>query len=230
MRLNSVKRQRVIEAVEDAPWVDIAALMIRLAEIATSDEESDVVLDEAENATQNLARALALLATAPQERRGWNLLRIEREADAVVAAARRRALAPAAPRLQPVERRAMGLMMRVAERDGAIEAPDELRAIVVASQFPMEELDRGFVLIVTDEGRTVGGTIELDDLDGARLGKLLAAGLIACDELGDWSMTTKGEAMASLLSEYADPRHEWRSLLSDSDQPVVSTYSDEPWG
>jgi hypothetical protein len=200
----------------------IAPLLARLVEIATSDE-ADAALDEAADETQEITRAMASLATASSpSTRSFLLRRVERRAEAIVAIARQRAEAPVAERRLPVERRAMGLMMRGAERDGVIEPPAELREFVTGSQYPAAEIDRAFVLLVTGEGRTVGGTVELAELDAVRIGKLLAAELVQCGMEGEWSLTFKGQTMSRLLTEYADPKYEWRSLLSADDPPVIS--------
>jgi hypothetical protein len=200
----------------------IAPFLARISEIATSDDEADAVLDEVENELRKLTRALPLLATAPPGRIAWYVARIQGHTDAIADIVRQRAQAPAAERRLPVEKRGMGLMMRVAERDGVIEPPAELREFVAAAEYPAEEIDRALVLLVTEEGRTIGGTVELADLDAMRIGRLFAAGLVQCGLEGEWSLTYKGQTMSSLLSEYADPKYEWRSLLSDDDPPVVS--------
>ena len=200
----------------------VAPLLARLVEIAASDE-ADAALDETDHEIRRLTRALALLNTAPRERRGWFVRRVEGHTAAIVAIARQRAEAPPAERRLPVEKRAMGLMMRGAERDGVIEPPANLRGLVTGTQYPAAEIDRAFVLLVTGEGRTIGGTVELAELDAVRIGKLLAADLVQCGIEGEWSLTFKGQTMSRLLSEYADPKYEWRCLLSDDDPPVVST-------
>ncbi|MDX6450622.1 MAG: hypothetical protein QOH16_671 [Gaiellaceae bacterium] len=203
----------------------IAPFVARTIEIATSADEADAVLDEAEKELRNLTRALTRLATAPPDQMAWYVARIQGHADAIVAVARQRAQAVAAERRLPVEKRAIGLMMRGAERDGRMQAPAELREFVTATEYPAEEIDRALVLLVTGDGRTIEGTVELAELDGVRIGKLLAAELIQCGMEGEWSLTFKGQTMSSLLTEYADPKYEWRSLLSDDDPPVVSKWS-----
>jgi hypothetical protein len=187
----------------------IAPLLARIIEIATSADEADAVLDEAENQVRKIIRGLALPDTAPRDRHWWFLRRVEGDT-------------PTADRRRPVEKRAMGLMMRMTERDGAIESPPALRELVASTEYPAEEVDRAFLFLVTEEGRTVGGTLELADLDARHIGKLQAAELIEWNTAGEWTLTDKGQTISSLLSEYADPKYEWRSLLSDDDPPVFS--------
>lgn len=201
----------------------IAPFIALMIEIATPSDGADGLLVEVEDELRKLDRALGLLGTAPRERVGWFLRRVEGHTDAIIAIARKLAHQPAADQRHPFEKRAMGLMMRGAERDGVIEPPAELREFVTRAQYPPVEIDRALVLLVTGEGRTVGGTVELADLDAVRIGKLLAAELVQCGMEGEWSLTYKGQTMSRLLTEYADPKYEWRSLLSDDDPPVVST-------
>jgi hypothetical protein len=99
--------------------------------------------------------------------------------------------------------------MRDLERAGLIESTPELRDLVAASPYAPEDIDRYFDLLVDAEGRTVGGTLDLDQLDGQHLGQLVLAGLI---ERGrdSWILTNKGGDVSRLLSEYAAGGRMWR--------------------
>jgi hypothetical protein len=201
---------------------EIAPLLHHLYGIVSEDSDSLAAT------VDRLSETLSRLSDAPAERRGWYLTRVERDAEVVgVAAVNLRERLHADRQRRPVEDRAIGLMMRRSERDGVIEPPVELRELVASAEYSAEELDRGLRLLVTDEGRTVGGgTIELADLDAPHIGRLLAAGLAeVTGSSGEWSLTSKGQTMSNLLTAYADPAHEWRSLLSDDDPIVVARRS-----
>jgi hypothetical protein len=189
---------------------EIAPLLHHLYGIVSEDPDSLAAT------VDRLSETLSRLSDAPAERRGWYLTRVERDAEEVgSAAANLRDRLHSRARRRPVEDRAIGLVMRHSERDGVMEPPAELRELVAAVQSPAEEIDRALGLLVTREGRTVGGTAFLADLDGHRLGQLLVAALIEWGPSGEWALTDKGRAMSCLLTAYADRKYEWRSLVSD---------------
>lgn len=114
---------------------------------------------------------------------------------------------------RPYEKRALGLIMRIAERRGMIGAPAANRRLVADLDFADEEIDRGLELLVTPDGLTVGGTADPALLvDGRRIGRLVLEDMIEIDNGGRWSLTDKGRALSNLLDEYADPKYQWRVL------------------
>ncbi len=120
----------------------------------------------------------------------------------------------------PREKRALGLILRQAERRGICEPPIELRALVASVPYSPDEIDHAFELLVSADGRTVGGTLELHHLAEDCLAQLGDAGLtVQADASADWSLTEKGQAMCLLLDAYADPKHRWRSKTQHSRRP-----------
>jgi len=121
--------------------------------------------------------------------------------------------------IAPREKRALGLLLRNGERRGLFEPPAELRVLAAASDFTAVQIDWAFELLVTDDGATVGGTADLSTLNGFQLGALVLDGMIEIGEDGQWRLTPEGQAFSDLLSEYADPKYVWRSLLVEPNTP-----------
>jgi hypothetical protein len=113
---------------------------------------------------------------------------------------------------RPVDKRALGLVMREAERRGVLEPPNKLRDRVESLPFTPEEIDLGLELLVDPDGRTLGGTLDVAQLDGRHVGQLVLDRLIEMSESG-WRLTTKGQTLSRLLDAYADPNYRWRSLI-----------------
>ena len=82
-----------------------------------------------------------------------------------------------------------------------------------------EQIDRSLDLFVTPDGRTVDGTVVLSQLDGRQLRDLVLEGLIEMADDGEWALTEKGRNISRLLTEYADPRHPWKSLIWEAPPP-----------
>lgn len=114
---------------------------------------------------------------------------------------------------RPVERRALGLVMREAEQRGIITPPSELRQLVAGFPYPPKVIDAYLELLVGSDGRTIGGTLDLDQLESRSSARLAKAGLIEKVSSGDWDLTEKGVLFSLLLDEYANPRHHWRTPL-----------------
>jgi hypothetical protein len=77
-------------------------------------------------------------------------------------------------RIRGPERRAIGSVMRRAERKGLIRPPEDLQELVAGLPYTPEEVDDAFDLLVTAEGATIGGTVALADVDDDR-GAAMAA-------------------------------------------------------
>jgi hypothetical protein len=111
---------------------------------------------------------------------------------------------------RPVERHALGLVMRRAERVGICAPPSALRGFVAKLPYSAEEIDRGLELLVSSEGRTLGGTLEISALPEGWIAELVDEGLVDLEPAGP-RLTAKGRDFTRLLGEYASPRHLWRS-------------------
>lgn len=110
--------------------------------------------------------------------------------------------------------------MRQAERAGTIAAPDELRDIVGGLPYAADEIDSGLALLVSPDGRIVGESLSLADLDEDSIACLLRERLIKIDEHGTRELSKKGRDLVGLLAEYADARHQWTSLIGRSDSQL----------
>ena len=62
------------------------------------------------------------------------------------------------------------------------------------------------------DGRTIGGTLNLDLLPGEWIGRLVLAGLIEKTKHGEWDLSEQGHAVSLLLDEYSDRKYMWCSL------------------
>lgn len=102
--------------------------------------------------------------------------------------------------------------MRQAERCGIIEAPLELDEIVADLGLTPDAIDTAFELFVSPDGRTIGGTLNLDLLPGEWIGRLVLAGLIEKTKHGEWDLSEQGHAVSLLLDEYSDRKYMWCSL------------------
>jgi hypothetical protein len=122
--------------------------------------------------------------------------------------------------------RALGLAMRIAERRGWVESIPDLRLIVEASGFTAEEIDQAFDLLVTDDGFTIGSTVELSELDGVRIGALVLDGMIEIGDDGHCALAECGAAFSELLDEYADPNRLWLKLPLQSGRESVAVVSE----
>jgi hypothetical protein len=104
--------------------------------------------------------------------------------------------------------RAAALPLRQAHREGRLLPPWCVDSAVEASGFDDQEIDRAFSLL-TDEGRTVGGSIPLVDVSEERFARLSAAELVELDYGGLRSFTPRGIRMLTLMSEYASRSNEY---------------------
>jgi hypothetical protein len=110
------------------------------------------------------------------------------------------------------DKRAIGWALRRAEQEGIASPPNELRERVSQSPLDPREIDQGFDLLLGDDARTIGGSLELNGIATAWQYRLAEAGIAAwC--AGMLTLTPKGEELSALLEEYASNRHTWRSLI-----------------
>jgi hypothetical protein len=116
--------------------------------------------------------------------------------------------------MRPLEKRALGLVLREAERRGLVEAPLALARRTASLGFADDDIDRAFELFVSAEGRTIGGTLQLGDLDGAWIGRLAVAGAVGILDCEPF-LTSKGAALLALFGEYSKPRYRWKSLIGE---------------
>jgi hypothetical protein len=120
--------------------------------------------------------------------------------------------------VRPAERRALGLVMRQAERRGFVTPPPELLVITSTLPWSADEIDHYLDLLVTPEGRTIGGTAVLAELKGQRLDELALNELIKIADDGNWILTEKGQRISQLLTEYADSKYTWKSLIYEGSE------------
>ena len=90
------------------------------------------------------------------------------------------------------ERRAIGWVVRRAEREGVIRPPENLQELAAGLPYTPEEVDDAFDLLVTAEGATVGGTVALADVDDYRGAALAASGLVEVRPDEGWCWTERG--------------------------------------
>jgi hypothetical protein len=107
----------------------------------------------------------------------------------------------------PCERRAFAKVIRELERAGACRPAEELRQLIESSGYLAQEIDRGIELLVSDEGRTVGGTLRLDQLADSWRDELEREGMISEDPVRARVFTAKGATISRLLDAYAELRH-----------------------
>ncbi len=79
---------------------------------------------------------------------------------------------------RPIDRKAHGLLRRDAEQRGFIEPPPELRALVKSLHYTAETIDRTLELLIDPDGRTLGGTMGISQLDGRHVGQHVVHELI----------------------------------------------------
>ncbi len=115
----------------------------------------------------------------------------------------------------PHDRRALGLIMRQAEQSRLIHGPAELRSLISSLPYTADEIDRGLELLVSPDGKTMGGTLELSALDEDWIDQLLLEELIVASDTTGWTLTEKGEALVHILAAYSDPSLVWTSLIAE---------------
>lgn len=96
----------------------------------------------------------------------------------------------------PVEQRAFGLLVR--------EVEQTLRERLACLPYSDGEIDEALALLVSAEGRTVGGTLRVDELGPMWTHDLWVAGMIKNDS-GRWVLSDKRRDMSRLLDVCASP-------------------------
>jgi hypothetical protein len=102
----------------------------------------------------------------------------------------------------PVDNRAFGLLFRLGEQEGLVEPCEQLRQHVESLPFTAEEIDLCLGLLVDADGRTLGGTLDVEQLDGSQVGQLVLEGMIEMSESG-WKLSPRGQLFSDLLETYA---------------------------
>jgi hypothetical protein len=83
-----------------------------------------------------------------------------------------------------------------------IESPKGLRDHIDSLPYTAQEIDRGLLLLTDPAGRTLGGTLELDHLDGWHLALLSVEDMIGMSDSG-WKLSPRGQLLSDLLDRYA---------------------------
>jgi hypothetical protein len=125
------------------------------------------------------------------------------------------------PSYRPVDRAAIGVVLRMLETAGIISALGELPTRVAATGYSVEEFEEGFASVVDDVGRVLGVRVHPHHVSGAWRDQLVTAGLAEVDPLGQLQFIGKGRTMLALLQAYAAPSQTWRSNIPERDKPEL---------